>query len=454
MASPLVFSVTRREPVLVPPAKTTPHEFKPLSDIDDQEGLRFQIRSIHFYRNNIAMKGRDPVRVLKDAMAKALVFYYPLAGRLREGPGRKIIVECNGEGIMFIEADADVRLEQFGESLKPPFPCYDELLYDVPGSGGIFHCPLLLMQVTRLRCGGFIFAARMNHTIADGYGFHNFLIAMVEMIKGSAAPSVIPVWSRELLRARDPPRVTHLHREYDDVADTKGTIIPLVDMAQRSFFFGKREFSALRKHVPPHLRTCSTFELLTACLWRCRTTALSPDPDEEVRAVCIVNTRFKYKPPLPAGYYGNALAFPVAISTAEKLCEKPLGYALELVKKAKEEVSQEYVESVADLLVLRGRPHFAVVNAYLVSDLTHAGLERVDFGWGRPLYGSVPNAGVGNIEGVASFYIPFRNVEGEDGILVPLCLPGPAMERFVVELEAFINEEPYNRTPKVIMSGL
>ena len=36
--SSLVFKVHRREPELIKPAKPTPHEFKLLSDIDDQEG--------------------------------------------------------------------------------------------------------------------------------------------------------------------------------------------------------------------------------------------------------------------------------------------------------------------------------------------------------------------------------------------------------------------------------
>ncbi|KAL3573962.1 hypothetical protein D5086_024575 [Populus alba] len=67
--------------------------------------------------------------------------------RLREGDNRKLMVECTGEGILFIEADADVTLEQFGDPLQPPFPCLEELLFDVPGSSGVLNCPLLLIQL-------------------------------------------------------------------------------------------------------------------------------------------------------------------------------------------------------------------------------------------------------------------------------------------------------------------
>ncbi|KAL0291501.1 UNVERIFIED_CONTAM: Benzyl alcohol O-benzoyltransferase [Sesamum calycinum] len=149
MAPPnaLTFEVTRQNPELIPPAKPTPHEFKPLSDIDDQEGLRFQVPLIQFYRKNPAMDEKDPVKVIRDAMARALVFYYPFAGRLREMAGRKLVVECTGEGVLFIEADADVRLQQFGDAIHPPFPGLEELLYDVPGSDGVVNCPLLLIQV-------------------------------------------------------------------------------------------------------------------------------------------------------------------------------------------------------------------------------------------------------------------------------------------------------------------
>ena len=315
------------------------------------------------------------------------------------------------------------------------------------------------VQVTRLKCGGFIFALRLNHTMSDAAGLVQFMSALGEISCGMNEPSISPVWHRELLNARDPPRVTCTHREYEQVPDTKGTIIPLDDMAHRSFFFGPTEVATIRALLPPHQQKQSNFEILTACLWRCRTIALQPDTDEEVRIICIVNARGKFNPPLPNGYYGNAFAFPVAVTTAGKLMENPLGYALELVKKAKSDVTQEYMHSLADLMVIKGRPHFTVVRSYLVSDVTRAGFGEVDFGWGKAVYGGPAKGGVGAIPGVASFYIPFKNAKGEEGLVIPVCLPTQAMEKFVKELDSVLKNNINQPTiggpkPSFIISSL
>ncbi|WOG93467.1 hypothetical protein DCAR_0312751 [Daucus carota subsp. sativus] len=452
---PLVFTVTRRSPELIPPAKLTPHEYKLLSDIDDQETCRFQVPIIQFYqnKNNVTdVLNREPVKVIREALAKTLVFYYPFAGRLREGAGRKLAVECTGEGVLFIEADADVTLEQFGDALYPPFPCLGELLFDVPGSSGVLDTPLLLIQVTRLKCGGFILAWRHNHTMCDAAGFVQFMTALGEIARGASVPSIHPVWQRELLNARNPPRVTCAHPEYDNVADTKETMIPMANLVQRSFFFGPAEILTLRRLVPTDFRKCSTFELLTAFLWRIRTRSLDLGPEEEVRLLCVINARSNFSPSLPKGYYGNAFAFPAALTTAGKLCQNPIEYALELVMKTKEVFNEEYMKSVADLMVLKGRPHFTVARTFFVSDLTRAGFGSVDYGWGRPVYGGPARGGTVN-----SFYIPFKNRKGEKGIVVPFWLPASAMNKFALELDGILKNNDHlvtDNTPLPIKSVL
>ncbi|XWS58674.1 hypothetical protein CRYUN_Cryun08bG0055100 [Craigia yunnanensis] len=373
-----------------------------------------------FMKTTPPCKGRTLLRLL-EALSQTLVFYYPLAGRLREGPNRKLMVDCTGEGVLFIEADADVTLEEFGDVLHPPFPCMEELLYDVPGSNDLLNCPLLLIQVSSSPTG--------LTTVSDGAGLSQFMSAVGDIARGALAPSTLPVWERHLLNARDPPLITCLNYEYDSVS-TNGTTIPTDNLVRRSFFFGPTQISALRRFVPENLR-CSTFDILSACLWRCRTKALELDPDEYVHLICIVNARSKFNPPFPLGYYGNVLGYPRALTTAGKLCQNSLAYALKLVKQAKTKVTEEYMKSTADLMVIRGRPNVNLVGSYIVSDLTRAKFKEVDFGWGESAFIGPAS----NFE-FFSFYIASKNKEGEDGIFVPVCLPALAMKSFGKELDS------------------
>ncbi|KAF8723267.1 hypothetical protein HU200_021784 [Digitaria exilis] len=470
----------------VAPAAPTPRELKVLSDIDDQESVRVHVPGIFLYRRNESMAGRDPVAVIRDAVARALVHYYPLVGRLREVEGGKLAVDCTGEG-------------QLGEPLLPPFPCLHELLFDVPGSSAIINAPLMLFQSSLehprkgssalvvdihfpLRDGGFqtvytflglhaistvssqdqhhqaatkrpraptdsatkrpraptdsvspadmdrisfILGVRVNQTMADGLGMVQFGGALAELARGAPAPTVKPVWERELLMARDPPRPSFAHREYDEPEGTDDTVTSLDDLAHRCFFFTPRDVATLRDLLleAPQLRaTATTFD--------CRTAALAPAADVEMRMMCAINVRGITRGAaaaggargIPRGYYGNAAVCSVAVSAAGELCANPVSYAVELVKKAKEEVDMEYIRSAADLVVLRGRPPLSFMRTYVVSDVRKAPAGNLDFGWGRPVYGGPAEVG-GDLD------------RGEElGIAVPVCLPRPAMERFAEEM--------------------
>ncbi|KAJ0084250.1 hypothetical protein Patl1_29420 [Pistacia atlantica] len=46
------------------------------------------------------------------------IINYGESTRLKEGDNRKLIVDCNNEGILFIEAVADVKLEHFGDEIE------------------------------------------------------------------------------------------------------------------------------------------------------------------------------------------------------------------------------------------------------------------------------------------------------------------------------------------------
>ncbi|PSS01274.1 Methanol O-anthraniloyltransferase [Actinidia chinensis var. chinensis] len=242
------------------------------------------------------------------------------------------------------------------------------------------------------------------------------------------------VCPKAFLAARQPPSITFQHHEYEQVINT--TTDDNKSMTHKSFFFGPKEIRAIRSHFPPHYRSVSsTFDVLTACLWRCRTCALGLDPPKTVRISCAANGRGKHDLHVPRGYYGNVFAFPAVVSRAGMISTSSLEYTVEEVKKAKARMTGEYLRSVADLMVTKGRPLYTVAGNYIVSDTTRVGFDAIDFGWGKPVYGGPARAFP-----LISFYARFKNNRGEDGTVVLICLPEAAMKRFQDELKKMTEE--------------
>jgi len=293
--------------------------------------------------------------------------------------------------------------------------------------------------------------------MSDGSGINQFLNAIAEFAQGKAgSPSVTPVWQRKVLFARNPPRVTCLHNEFEpesdleDQSDGGGN----ETMINRCFFFGPKEIGALRSHLPPQKRTgCTRFEIITACIWKCRTTALGFGPNESVRISCIINGRGKAGLDIPDGYYGNVFVYPASVSKAETVSKYPLEYAVELVKKTRSQaIDGEYFMSVADLMVTRGRLLYTRKGNFIVSHTAQLGFDKVDFGWGKPVYGGPAEA-----VSLISFFSSFRDNERGDGILTAICLPGLAMQRFEDELKKITKDalrDVNDRIPARIASML
>lgn len=70
------------------------------------------IESLHVFKPDPTRDGASPSETIERALARALVDYYPLVGRLAvsEGAGG-LHVDCSAEGVWFIEADVWCRLE-------------------------------------------------------------------------------------------------------------------------------------------------------------------------------------------------------------------------------------------------------------------------------------------------------------------------------------------------------
>jgi hypothetical protein len=142
---PMAFSVIRSSRGLIRPLERTPSGILDLSVIDRLPVLRCNARTLHVFRH-----GPEAAQVIKEALSKALVPYYPLAGWLKESSQGQLQIECSAQGVWFVEASANCTLDTvsyFDNVMSIP---YDDLLPDyVPETKGTE--PLVQMQVWFLR---------------------------------------------------------------------------------------------------------------------------------------------------------------------------------------------------------------------------------------------------------------------------------------------------------------
>lgn len=136
-----------REPMLVSPAEETKKGLYFLSNLD--QNIAVIVRTIYCFGADEDGKEelRCPAEVIRRALEKVLVHYYPLAGRLTLSPEGKLTVDCTGEGAIFVEAKADCALGEIGDITKPDPETLGRLVYDIPGAKNILEMPPLVAQV-------------------------------------------------------------------------------------------------------------------------------------------------------------------------------------------------------------------------------------------------------------------------------------------------------------------
>lgn len=135
--------------------------------------------------------------------------------------------------------------------------------------------------------------------------------------------------------------------------------------------------------LPPG-STFSSFDVLSAHVWKSWATSLNLPPDQTLKLLFSVNIRNKLDTSVPGGYYGNAFVISCAQSTAKDLAEKGLGHTAEAVKRAKERVDIRYTKMVVDLLK-EGKKGADSAGALIMTQCTRLGFEDFDFGMGKPI---------------------------------------------------------------------
>ncbi|XP_054799037.1 alcohol acyltransferase 9-like [Prosopis cineraria] len=433
-------SVRFREALAVTPSASTPAAVLQLSALDSQLFLRFTIEYLLLFPPCPASDHASTTAALKSALARALVPYYPLAGRVRaRHDGSCLEVVCRAQGAVFIEAFSDrFSLGDLHDKAPKTVNQWRKFLYP-PVADVLAGLPPLVVQLTWLRDGSAAVGIGINHCICDGIGSADFLNHFAELAKSSVLndsikPAHKPVWDRHLLNlpSTKNTQVTNPATlpEFNQVPDLCGFMTRVSsDLRPTSITFNKRHLDQLKSIALDTSRlgesSFTSFEVLAAHVWRSWARALNFPANQTLKLLFSINVRNRLKPGLPDGYYGNAFVLGCAQSSARELEEKGVGYGSGLVKRAKERVDSDHVRRVIEL-VSESRACPDSVGVLIVSQWSRLGLERVDFGMGRPV-------SVGPI--CCDRYCLFLPVKDQsDAVKVMVAVPTSAVDEYIYYL--------------------
>ncbi|GMH24411.1 hypothetical protein Nepgr_026254 [Nepenthes gracilis] len=376
--------VKQGKPALVPPADKTEKGTYFLSNLD--QNIAVTVRTIYCFKSE--EKGNEKAEeVMMEALAKVLVHYYPLAGRLGISSEGKIVVNCTGEGAVFVKAEADCRMEAIVDATKPDPVALGKLVYDIPGATNILEMPPVVAQVTTFKCGGFVLGLCMNHCMFDGIGAMEFVNSWGETARGLPL-SIPPFLDRSILKARIPSQIGFQHHEFAEIKDISGTSeLYKEEMQYRSFCFDSKILEKLKTNAMKDGtldKCCTTFEALSGFVWRARTHALKLKPNQLSKLLFAVDGRPKFNPPLPKGYFGNGIVLTNSICPAGELVKNPVSFAVGLVQKSIGLVTEGYMRSAIDYFeTTKARPSLS--STLLITTWSRLSFHRTDFGWGEPI---------------------------------------------------------------------
>ncbi|GAU50843.1 hypothetical protein TSUD_76110 [Trifolium subterraneum] len=373
------------EPTLVLPAEPTKKGLYYLSNLD--QNIAYPVRTIYCYKSS--SKGNENVaQVIKDSLSKILVHYYPMAGRLTISSEGKLIIDCTEEGVVFVEAEANCMMEDLGDMTKPNnIEILRKLVYDIHTAKNLLEIPPLLIQVTKFKCGGFVLGVNVNHCMNDGISAMQFVNSWSDIARGLDL-KIPPFLDRTILKPRNPPQINFPHNEFaeiEDLSNTKQLIQEEEEMVYKSFYFNENKLELLKKKATEDgiVNKCSTFEALSAFVWRARTKTLNVHPNQEMKLLFAVDGRSKFVPQIPKGYFGNAIILSNAMCKAGELLKNPLSFSVEVIKRSIEMVTDSYMRSAIDYFeVNRSKP--SLTSTLLITTWTRLSFHEADFGWGKP----------------------------------------------------------------------
>ncbi|KAK9060379.1 hypothetical protein SSX86_021083 [Deinandra increscens subsp. villosa] len=351
---------------------------------------KLYIPMLLFYPNNRdevgGLTAEQKAIALKKSLSESLTRYYPFAGRFTTPTSP--YVDCNDEGVLFLEARNDNQLDTFrrmswhDETLDQLF-VDDLVFYKNTSSKNV-----VAVQLNHFACGGVGLAVSLAHAIGDGSTLGSFLSHWASVARyGSIDHKEVVPLNPHFIRS---PRSDSTQSE----PGTKKVIKKLDNnFASRKFVFPNSKLNELKYKVAGtgagSINDPTRVEVLTSLLY---TTAVAA---ATTKTGCfkpsylhfMVNVREKFVHKLPQSTVGNFVK--VVMVKTMNASESSLSWVVEEMRKKKLEVGgiesvQKLAEWTKDGNLENGDLENVVKGSYKCSSLCGFPFHKLDFGWGKP----------------------------------------------------------------------
>ncbi|WCJ28435.1 HXXXD-type acyl-transferase family protein [Euphorbia peplus] len=355
----------------------------------------------------------DLITFLKNSLSSALSFFPALAGRLSTDSGGHIYIVCNDAGIEFIQAKAKhISIHNIlSPDLDVPY-CFKEFFaFDRLLSYNGHFKPLVAVQVTELSDGVFV-GCTVNHAVTDGTSFWHFFNSVAEICKGDVissqkisnspdftrntvfnSPAVLkfPAGGPTVTFSGDEPlreRIFHFSREAILKMKYKANNGNLTELMGKQHNDRLKIVNGEALVIKNKTAEISSFQSLSAQLWRCVTRARNLPPSKTTTFRMAVNCRHRISPPMDPYYFGNAIQSIPTTAPIGELLSRDLHWGADLLHQNVVAHDDDTVrKGIADW---EREPRLFPLGNFDGASITMGSSPRFpmynnDFGWGKPL---------------------------------------------------------------------